>query len=175
MERRSVVIVFAEVSAEARLRDSDEAEAFVESEAVYSKLVRPKILANEGEVLRHSTNWTLAIFANATSAVETAVEIQQRMSDHRIGGSNQRWPFLRIGIHSGEILVVDEDVLGNAVGLAARVLELGVPGAVCLTGAVYDAVRDKHRFAFEKIGEWSLKTSVSPIRVYQMIVEDPER
>src|ERR1700758_5076666 len=43
---------------------------------------------------------------------------------------------IRAGLHTGEVEIVDDDVHGIAVHIAARIMSLAVPGEVLVSGAV---------------------------------------
>lgn len=55
----------------------------------------------------------------------------------------------RIGISAGDIIVDDDDILGDGVNVAARVENECEPGAVCLSGSPFEQVRGKVGFYFE--------------------------
>jgi pimeloyl-ACP methyl ester carboxylesterase len=52
------------------------------------------------------------------------------------------------------------------VNVAARLEQLAEPGGVCLSGKVYEEVRDKLPFTFEDRGEQAVKNIARPVRVY---------
>jgi TolB-like protein/Tfp pilus assembly protein PilF len=76
---------------------------------------------------------------------------------------------LRIGINLGDILIEEDgDVYGDGVNVAARLEQLAEPGGVCLSGKVYEEVRDKLPFAFKDKGEQTVKNIARPVRAYAL-------
>ena len=73
-----------------------------------------------------------------------------------------------VGINLGEIIVDDEDIYGDGVNIAARLEGLAEPGGVCISGKVYEEVRNKLSTAFEDLGEREVKNIPEPIRVYRL-------
>ena len=65
-------------------------------------------------------------FDSATSAVECSIAIQK--STKEIDGLN-----LRIGIHEGEVIKQDGDVLGDDVNVAARIEPFSAEGGVTIS------------------------------------------
>jgi class 3 adenylate cyclase len=63
---------------------------------------------------------------------------------------------IRVGVHTGEVELVGDDVRGIAVHVAARVLALAGPGQVLLTQTTADLV-DGSGIALEDAGEHELK------------------
>src|SRR5262249_30178671 len=58
-------------------------------------------------------------FADAVSAVGAAVDMQQSIAGHRWPGGTT--PRVRIGVHSGDVQVVDDDYVGLPLHVTARV------------------------------------------------------
>jgi class 3 adenylate cyclase len=63
---------------------------------------------------------------------------------------------VRVGLHTGEVELVGEDVAGIAVHIAARVGGLAAPGEVLVSGTVKDLVAGSG-IAFTERGEHELK------------------
>jgi Adenylate and Guanylate cyclase catalytic domain len=71
---------------------------------------------------------------------------------------------LRLGINLGDI-IIDGDVIGDGVNVAARLEEIAEPGGVCLSGSVHEQVAGKIGRSFENRGEQHVKNISRPIRV----------
>ena len=74
----------------------------------------------------------------------------------------------RIGINLGDVIADDDDIYGDGVNIAARLEALAEPGGICISGTVRDHIRDKLPYAFEDMGEQSVKNIARPVRVYAM-------
>jgi TolB-like protein/Flp pilus assembly protein TadD len=80
--------------------------------------------------------------------------------DRRIG--------FRIGINLGDVIVEDDDIFGEGVNIAARLEGLAEPGGICVSGTVRDHIGDRLPYAFEDLGEQSVKNIARPVRVYAL-------
>ena len=80
--------------------------------------------------------------------------------DHRIR--------FRIGINLGDVIVEDDDLFGDGVNVAARLEALAEPGGICISRMVRDQIRDRLPYAFEDMGEQSVKNIARPVRVYAL-------
>ena len=74
----------------------------------------------------------------------------------------------RIGINLGDIIVEGDDIFGDGVNVAARLEALAEPGGICISRTVRDQIRDKLAYAFEDLGEQSVKNIARPVRVYAL-------
>ena len=78
----------------------------------------------------------LVRFDTPDAAVSCAVDVQRQMAGGRAGGAFV--PELRVGIHAGEVVTDDNDLIGRVINLAARVTEAAEPGEILLTEPVAD-------------------------------------
>ena len=58
----------------------------------------------------------------------------------------------RIGVHLGDVVVEEGRLYGDGVNIAARLEALAEPGAVCLSGTVWEQVRGKVEAAAVDLG-----------------------
>jgi adenylate cyclase len=107
----------------------------------------------------------LVEFGSAVDAVNCAVEVQEKMTERVAQASGPSIRF-RIGINIGDIIIDGDDIFGDGVNVAARVENECEPGGVCLSGNAFEQVRGKTGFAFDDLGERSLKNIDRPVRLY---------
>jgi TolB-like protein/Tfp pilus assembly protein PilF len=74
----------------------------------------------------------------------------------------------RVGINLGDVIVEEHDIFGDGVNVAARLEALAEPGGICISRVVRDQVRDRLDYAFEDLGEQSVKNIARPVRVYAL-------
>jgi adenylate cyclase len=110
----------------------------------------------------------LAEFASVVDAVRCAMEIQRGMAEREPEVSEERRIRFRIGINLGDVIVEEHDIFGDGVNVAARLEALAEPGSICVSRVVRDQVRDKLNYAFEDMGEQSVKNITRPVRVYAL-------
>jgi adenylate cyclase len=90
------------------------------------------------------------------------------MIDREAGMPEDRRIRFRVGINLGDIIVESDDILGDGVNVAARLEALSDPGGICISRMVRDQIRDKLAYAFEDLGEQSIKNIARPVRVYAL-------
>jgi adenylate cyclase len=169
--RRLAAILAADVAGYSRLMGVDEEGTHERLTAHRRELVDPKIGEHSGRIVKTTGDGTLAEFPSVVDAVRCAAELQRAMIDREAGIPEDRRIRFRIGINLGDVIVEDGDIFGDGVNIAARLEALAEPGGICISRTVRDQIRDKLPYAFEDLGEQSLKNIARPVRVYARRLE----
>jgi adenylate cyclase len=149
--RRLAAILAADVVGYSRLMGADEEGTHERVQAHLRELVDPKIREHHGRIVKTTGDGVLAEFASVVDAVRCAGEIQRAMAVRDLDLAEERRLRFRIGVNLGD---------------AARLEGLASPGSICVSGTVRDHVGDRLPYAFEDMGEQSVKNIVRPVRVY---------
>lgn len=120
----------------------------------------------EGRVVKTMGDGFLVEFASAVEAVDCAVEVQKRMREFNTPLSDEMKLMVRIGIHVGDVVHSDGDVLGDAVNVASRVEPLAEPGGICVTRQVADQVEGKVRWSLLPLGARELRNLPNPVELF---------
>jgi adenylate cyclase len=110
----------------------------------------------------------LAEFASVVDAVRCAVDVQRGMIDREPEVPDEWRINFRIGVNLGDVIAEGGDIFGDGVNVAARLEALAEPGGICISRMVRDQIRDKLAYAFEDLGEQSVKNIARPVRVYAL-------
>ena len=104
-------------------------------------------------------------------AVRCAIEVQNGMSERKVGVLEDRRIQFRVGIHLGDVVEEsDGDLMGDGVDIAARLEGICVPGAICLSEDAYRQVKGRLDLAVTDLGPAQLKNIFEPIRAYSLQV-----
>lgn len=129
----------------------------------------------EGRVLKSMGDGLMLIFNSAVNAVSCALEIQKTF-EQRAKENPEATAFLhRIGVHLGDVLVVDNDAHGDGVNVASRLQERAEPGGICLSQTVYDVVKGRLFLQAIPLGELALKHVAEPVAAYRVAGVAPAR
>ena len=162
VERRLAAILAADVAGYSRLIGEDEEGTLAALRAMRRDLIDPQIADNRGRIVKTTGDGLLAEFQSVVDALRCAATWQESVPE----SSAIAW---RIGVHQGDIVVEDGDILGDGVNVAARLEALSVPGGICVSARVQEDVAGKLDLAFEDMGEQALKNIVRPVRVYRVV------
>jgi adenylate cyclase len=172
VERRLTAILAADVAGYSRLMGADEEGTLAQLKAHRRALVDPKIAEHRGRIVKTTGDGILVEFASVVDTLRCAVEVQRGMAERNAEVPQDKRIEFRIGINVGDIIIDDDDIFGDGVNVAARLEAIADPGGICISGAVYEQVRDKVPFVFIDKGERSLKNIAHPLRVYALGAEE---
>jgi adenylate cyclase len=167
MERRLAAILAADLVGYSRLIREDEAGTLAVLKAHLHELIEPKVAERNGRIVKLMGDGLLAEFPSAVEAVQCAVEIQQLIGAGTADVAEDKRAVYRIGINIGDIVVEGNDIYGDGVNVAARLESLADAGGICISGSVYDQVRDRIDTDFEDLGEKEVKNIDRPVRVWR--------
>ncbi|WP_225144136.1 adenylate/guanylate cyclase domain-containing protein [Bradyrhizobium sp. BRP20] len=171
-DRRLAAILAADVAGYSLQMGVDEEGTLARLKAVRKTLIDPTLVQHRGRIFKTTGDGLLVEFASAVDAVRAAVDIQRAMAKQNGAVSKTQRIEFRIGIHLGDIIIDDDDILGDGVNIAARLENSAEPGGICVSGAVHDQVRDKLSFPFADLGEKTLKHIARPIKSYGIAAKD---
>jgi adenylate cyclase len=134
-----------------------------------AELVRPQLAVHGGREVKSTGDGFLVEFDSALKATQCAVSIQRRI--HERNAEAGLPPIrIRIGIHLGDVVHQGTDVLGDAVNIAARIEPIAEPGGICVSGAVFEQVRNKSPEPLEKLPPTALKGLQFPLDIYRIVL-----
>src|SRR6266705_3566679 len=165
MERKLTAILSADVKGYSRLMGEDE-EATIRTLTAYRAAMTTRIQQQRGRVVDSPGDNLLAEFASVVEAVRCAVEVQQELKTRNAELPSQRKMEFRIGINLGDVVVEEERLYGDGVNIAARLESLAEPGGICISGTVYDQMKNKLALAYDSLGAQAVKNIAEPVRVY---------
>ncbi len=170
-QRKLTAILSADVAGYSRLMGADE-EATVATLTAYRKVFVSEIENHRGQVVDAKGDAILAEFPSVVDAVKGAVEIQRELAEQNAELSDDRRMDFRIGINLGDVVVKDDVIYGDGVNIAARLEALAESGGICVSGMVYEGVRDRIGVPFEDLGEQEVKNIDRPVRVWRWLAGD---
>jgi class 3 adenylate cyclase len=121
-----------------------------------------------GRIMSTAGDSVLAEFASVVEAVRCAVEIQEALKTSNDALAEDERMQFRVGVNLGDVVVKNDDLLGDGVNVAARLETIAEPGGICISSSVYDQITGKLDLGFQDIGEQALKNISRPIRVYRV-------
>ena len=128
--RRLAAILAADVAGYSRLMGADEEGTLAALKAIRRELGDPKIAEHRGRIVKTTGDGLLVEFQSVVDAVRCAVEVQQGMPERNAAVPEGERIEFRIGIHQGDIIVEDDDIFGDGVNIAARLVASSVVGAI---------------------------------------------
>lgn len=120
-------------------------------------ILRPLIRKFEGREIKTMGDGFLVEFGTARAATLCAIEAQQAHHTRNLSVPPERKVEIRIGIHISDVVEAGNDVYGDGVNIAARLMNVARPGRICISSPVMDQVRSAIDRWVVKIGPQKLK------------------
>jgi adenylate cyclase len=156
--RQLAAILFADMTGYTALMQENEQLARHKRQRL-KEVLETTIARFHGKILQYYGDGSLSIFNSAIDSVHAAIDIQQQLQQHPKVD-------LRIGIHTGDVIIEEESIYGDGVNLASRIESLAVPGGVFVSEKVYDEIRNQEHIQTREMGFFELKNIKQPIRVF---------
>jgi adenylate cyclase len=168
--RHLAAIMFTDIVGFTALAQAHESDALQVLDR-HNQLLRPFFARFHGREVKTMGDAFLVEFGSALEATNCAVEIQLRLREQLRTSPTPDRVQIRIGVHLGDVVESNGDLLGDAVNIASRIEPLAEPGGICISGPVYDQVQNKVEMRFERIDSPGLKNVQMPIPVYRVVLD----
>ena len=151
-------IMFTDIQGYTALMQRDEAKA-VEFRGRHRDIFNATTRKYNGKILQYYGDGTLSTFSSAIDEVKCGIEMQLAFrEEHPLP--------VRIGIHTGDIIFTDDDIIGDGVNIASRIESLSAIGSVFISEKVYDEVKNQSGIETASMGIFQLKNIEKPMEVY---------
>ncbi|MEW6493342.1 MAG: AAA-like domain-containing protein [Cyanobacteriota bacterium] len=121
----------------------------------------------EGQVLKSTSDGLFIYFPSTINAVNCAYEIQLTFRQMAELTSEPMLSY-RIGIHLGDVVFGYTDVAGTGVNVAAGIQSETIPGGICISQTIYDAIRAYLPLQPVEVGQRQFEGIEEPILLYQL-------
>jgi len=125
--------------------------------AEHNRLIRAQFDRFRGREVNTTGDGFLATFGSAASAIRSAVAMREAIRGLGIE--------LRIGVHTGEVDVLPNDIAGVAVHAASRIMALAGPSEIIVSSVTHGLVEGSD-LRFEERGNHQVKGFERPIEVF---------
>ena len=120
-QAREVTVLFADVSGSTKLYESEGDKAAMEAIARCLDQLRQTVESSRGRVVKTIGDEVMAVFPTPDAAAFAASNMQYAIDALPLVGATKLG--VRIGFHCGPVIQSDNDIFGDTVNLAARLVE----------------------------------------------------
>jgi TolB-like protein/AraC-like DNA-binding protein/Tfp pilus assembly protein PilF len=158
IKRQLAAVMFADIVGYTAMMQKDEAAAGIARKR-HREVFQQQHELHNGNIIQYYGDGVLSVFKSAIEAVKCATEIQRLLQ------SGNSVP-LRIGLHMGDIVFDKTEVYGDGVNLASRIEQLGVDGAILLSGKLNDELKNHNDISSISLGSFEFKNVSQPVEVF---------
>ena len=108
----------------------------------------PIIEGNEGAIVKTVGDSIMATFNDPKSAVIAAIGMQKRLSSYNAEQSNEDPIRIRIGVNFGKGIIEENDVFGNVVNVASKLVSIGESEQIVVGESIYQKLKTSEDLVF---------------------------
>jgi predicted ATPase/class 3 adenylate cyclase len=161
--RQLAAIMFTDMVGYTALMQRSEKKA-IQAREKHREIFNRTTSKYNGRILQYYGDGTLSIFNSVIDAVNCAAEMQKLFQLDPIVP-------VRIGIHVGDIIVAEDDVIGDAVNVASRIESLAKAGSVLVSDRVQMDIKNHRDIVTKSLGHYELKNVQKPVEVFALVNE----
>ncbi len=158
IDRVLATVIFTDIVGSTARAEAIGDQAWSDLLGAHDKTVRQQLARFQGREVKSLGDGFLATFDGPGRAIHCALSIRDTVSELGLD--------VRIGVHTGEVEMVDDDIRGIAVHIASRIANLDSSNDVLVSRTVKDLVAGSG-IAFEDFGKYVLKGMPNEWRLYR--------
>jgi class 3 adenylate cyclase len=168
----SHAILFADIADSTRLYDRL-GDAVARNLVVLAiDIMKAKIRASSGEVIKTIGDGVMGRFPSANAAAETAIRLHEALAtEKRLESNNLR---LRIGFHVGPVIEEEDDLYGDAVNVAARMMAQAKAGQIIASRQTVQMLDSKHSASARMVDQTRVKGKSRLMDIFEITWGQPE-
>ena len=166
-ENRKATVLFADVSGSTKLYETAGDQAAHGAIARIIAAMAKAVEADGGRVVKTIGDEVMALFpspdsaASAAAAMHTAVEAMPAVGETRLA--------LRIGFHAGPVIQRDNDVFGDTVNLASRLVDQAVKGQIITSEETAGSLGPIYRNFIRKLYSIQVKGKAEEVSLCEIV------
>jgi adenylate cyclase len=133
--------------------------------ATQDRLVRAE-LPDAARVVKELGDGLFLWFPGPSSALQCSLALHRRFDEESSATGLPLW--IRVGMHHGRALRRGDDLVGNDVNIASRIVDVAAPGEVLVSDTVRSGADSIADLQFEELGPVVMKGLPSPIRLWRV-------
>ena len=135
-QARQVTVLFADISDSTKLYESEGDEVAMAAIARCVDQLRQTVVASSGRVVKTIGDEVMAVFPTPDAAAYAASSMQSAIDALPLVGATKLG--VRIGFHCGPVIQIDNDLFGDTVNLAARLVAQAGSGQIIFSRETSD-------------------------------------
>jgi class 3 adenylate cyclase len=174
MEKNPVklAVLFADITGSTRLYEKLGNARALECVGLCLNIMRESALGCGGRVVQTIGDEVLCVFPTALAATQAATEMQSRV-EMQDPVSGQRLQ-IHIGLQFGPVLEEGQDVFGDCVNVAARMVKLAKPSQIIAGGECVEALSKPMKDQTRVLDKLAVKGREQEVDVYEVLWRQSE-
>src|SRR3984893_1611170 len=172
--KNTLTVLFTDVAGSTSFFDRNGDTAGLAMIHRHDELARSVVQQHNGKVIKTIGDSAMAEFPDPSSAVRAGVEIERQFFKlNSTLPQNQRVE-VRIGIHSGVGFRKGNDLFGDVVNVAARIVRRTAPAQILISRAVYEAISKESDLHCQWLSKYTSDGRTEKEDIYEVASTDAE-
>lgn len=156
--RQLAAIMFADIDGYTSIMQDDEALA-LQLLNKFRHQLESTVSFHNGRILEIRGDGAMCSFNSTLEAVRAALTLQLEMQH------DPKVP-LRIGLHTGDVIISGNAIYGDGVNIASRVESFAIAGSILMSGKAHDDIKNQRDLPTLYLGKFALKNVKDQIAIY---------
>lgn len=161
----ALTLLFCDIEDAAEIKPELGAERADELLRDHRAIVERIVAHHGGTVVRSHDDGFMVAFDSAHAGLRCAIDLQSSLADRTVPGG-ERPLRLRVGLHTGSVIMGGEELYGRNVVLGGRIADRARGGEILVSAAVKEYTETDPGFRFEGRGELRFKGVLGEHHVY---------
>ena len=162
-----LTIMLVDVESYVRTTSHLKRESFNEFHDLFDELSIPIFRKYDGKIIKKMGDAFLVTFKSPTDSVLCGIELQNTFVRYN-KEHNLRKPIrIRVVLHTGEVILRNRDIYGDAVNLTSRIENMAEAGHVYFTESVFLAM-NKNEIPFLFLGAKKIRGLPYPVKLFRV-------
>ena len=173
-KRRLAAVMFTDIVGYSRLMNSDESKAMKLLDE-HDKIAEDCFKDYNGRLIKKIGDADFVEFSSALDAVKCAIKIQETLGQRNSSCENSFDEIhVRIGIHVGDIIEKGDDIFGDGVNIASRIVSVADGGEICISQEANASIQGQKEILSASIGSHNLKNIVESWDLYRIFIDNDD-
>ena len=164
----ALTLLFCDIEDAAEIGEELGPERFAELLADHRLIVERVVSHHRGTVVKAHDDGFMVAFDSAHAALRCALDLQSALADRTVPGG-ERPLRLRAGLHTGFVILNEEEMYGRNVVLGARVAGCAHGGEIVVSSTLKEYTETDPNFRFEERGEHRFKGVLGEHHVFAVV------
>ena len=138
--------------------------------AKHDSILKEVVESNNGQIIKTTGDGIHAVFSTAMDAVNASLEVQRTFQTSEVWETPEVSLRIRMGLHTGEAELRDDDYYGQALNRAARIMSIGHGGQILISETTLQIAREhlSSDVSALDLGQHHLKGLSKAERIFQI-------
>ena len=172
--KNTLTVLFTDVAGSTSFFDRNGDTAGLAMIHRHDELARSVVQQHNGKVIKTIGDSAMAEFPDPSSAVRAGVEIERQFFKLNSTLPQSQRVEIRIGIHSGVGFRKGNDLFGDVVNVAARIVKRTAPAQILISRAVYEAASKESDLQCHWLSKFTIDGRVEKEDIFEVTWTDTE-